>query len=153
MAGGRPTAAPHVPATRPSHKRGLDYDYAHTAMSTPRSTDHSRLAYAEIHDDEKGPTCAAFLSRAAAFYASVGIRVQRVLTDNAKNYRRSHAFLTTADQLGITLKAIRPHCPWTNGKACEDSTAPSPPNGPTPSPSPPTTNAPGSCPPGSTTTT
>ena len=101
----------HGRGERPGHKRGLGYDFVHTAID-----DHSRLAYAEIHDDEKGPTCAAFLARAAAFYASLGIGVQRVLTDNAKNYRRSRVFRDTAAELGITLKAIRPHCPWTNGK-------------------------------------
>jgi len=48
----------------------VGYDYVHTAID-----DHSRLAYAEIHDDEKGTTCAGFLTRAAAFYASHGITV------------------------------------------------------------------------------
>ena len=101
----------HGRGQRPADKRGLGYDYVHTAID-----DHSRLAYAEIHDDEKGTTCAGFLTRAAAFYASHGIHVERVISDNAKNYRLSHAFRDTADQLGITLKYIRPHCPWTNGK-------------------------------------
>ena len=78
--------------------------------------DHSRLAYAEIHDDEKGTTCAGFLTRTTAFYATHGIRVERVISDNAKNYRISRDFRATAADLGITLKFIRPHCPWTNGK-------------------------------------
>jgi transposase InsO family protein len=95
------------------HKRvPIGFDYVHTAID-----DHSRLAYAEIHDDEKGATCAGFLARAAAFYATHGITVQRVLSDNAMNYRLSHDFKTTAAELGIVLKYIRPHCPWTNGKA------------------------------------
>lgn len=101
----------HGRAERPAHKRGLGYDYVHTAID-----DHSRLAYAEIHDDEKGTTCAGFLARAAAFYAAHGITVERVISDNAKNYRLSRAFGDTAAHLGITLKFIRPHCPWTNGK-------------------------------------
>lgn len=91
--------------------RGVGYDYVHTAID-----DHSRLAYAEIHPDEKGTTCAAFLARATAFYASHGITVERVISDNARNYRISRAFLDTADQLGIRLKLIRPYRPWTNGK-------------------------------------
>ncbi|GED09839.1 hypothetical protein CCE02nite_18380 [Cellulosimicrobium cellulans] len=41
--------------------------------------DHSRLAYAEIHPDEKGTTCAGFLTRAAAFYATHSIAIERVL--------------------------------------------------------------------------
>ncbi len=94
------------------HKRALiGFDYIHTAID-----DHSRLAYAEIHNDEKGTTCAGFLARAVAFYASHGITVERVITDNAKNYRLSRAFLGAADQLGVRLKLIKPYCPWTNGK-------------------------------------
>ncbi len=100
------TAAVH----RSSH-HGRGYDFVHTAID-----DHSRLAYAEIHDDERGDTCAGFLARAAQFYRTVGITVERVITDNAKNYRRSRVFKDTADQYGIQLRAIRPHCPWTNGK-------------------------------------
>lgn len=91
--------------------RGIGYDYVHTAID-----DHSRLAYAEIHTDEKGATAAAFLARAAAFYASYGIRIERVISDNAFAYRKSRAFHQTAADLGISQRFIRPHCPWTNGK-------------------------------------
>ena len=89
----------------------VGYDYVHTAID-----DHSRLAYAEIHPDEKGTTCAGFLTRAANFYATHGITVERVLSDNAKNYRISRDFRAAAALLGIAQKFIRPHCPWTNGK-------------------------------------
>jgi transposase InsO family protein len=93
--------------------RGIGYDYVHTAID-----DHSRLAYVEILPDEKGLTCAGFLTRAAAFFASRGItRIHRVLTDNAKNYRISHAFQQACADLGAHQKFTRPHCPWTNGKA------------------------------------
>lgn len=91
--------------------RGIGYDYVHTAID-----DHSRLAYAEIHDDEKGATAAGFLDRAVAFYARLGVTVERVITDNAFAYRRSHAFRATLTAHAITQKFIRPHCPWTNGK-------------------------------------
>ena len=91
--------------------RGIGYDFVHAAID-----DHSRLAYVEIHDDETGPTCAAFLASAAAFFASHGIRVERVISDNALNYRRSNDYRQVASDLGIALKFIRPHCPWTNGK-------------------------------------
>lgn len=43
----------------------IGYDYVHAAVD-----DYSRLAHVEIHDDEKGPTCAGFLTRAAAFFTS-----------------------------------------------------------------------------------
>lgn len=102
----------HGRGARPGDKRGLGYDYVHTAID-----DHSRLAYAEIHDDERGTTCAGFLSRAAAFYATHDIRIERLISDNAKNYRISRDFRATVADLGIVHKFIRPHCPWTNGKA------------------------------------
>jgi hypothetical protein len=52
--------------------------------------DHSELAYSEVLTDGKGPTCAGFLARAAAFFAAHGItRLERVMTDNAWAYKRS----------------------------------------------------------------
>ena len=56
----------------------VGYDYIHSAVD-----DHSRLAYSEICSDERGPTAAAFWTRAMAFFAAHGIVVQRVLTDDA----------------------------------------------------------------------
>ncbi len=91
--------------------RGIGYDYVHTAID-----DHSRVAYVEPHDDEKGGTAAGFLKRAIAFYAGLGVTVERVISDNAFAYRNSAAFRAVIDQHGITQKFIRPHCPWTNGK-------------------------------------
>ncbi|URM95016.1 IS481 family transposase [Actinomadura madurae] len=93
--------------------RGIGYDHIHTAID-----DHTRLAYAEVLPDEKGTTCAAFLTRAATFFAAHGItRIQRVLTDNARNYRVSAAFQQACTELGARQKFTRPRCPWTNGKA------------------------------------
>lgn len=93
--------------------RGIGYDYLHTAID-----DHSRLAYVEVLADEKGTTCAGFLTRAAAFFARHGITaIHRVMTDNAKNYRTSHAFHHACAALGARQKFTRPRCPWTNGKA------------------------------------
>jgi transposase InsO family protein len=101
----------HGRGTRPRSARGLGYDYVHAAVD-----DHSRLAYAEILTDEKGATCAGFLIRAAAFYAGHGITIERIITDNAKNYRISRDFAAAAAAIGARQKFIRPHCPWTNGK-------------------------------------
>ncbi|GAA4077756.1 hypothetical protein GCM10022214_39460 [Actinomadura miaoliensis] len=68
--------------------RGIGYGHVHTAID-----DHSRPAYAEILPDEKGVTCAGFLPWAARFFAAHGItRIQRMRTDNAKNYRTNRAF-------------------------------------------------------------
>ena len=101
----------HGRGERPSHKRGLGYDFVHAAVD-----DHSRLAYAEILPDEKGTTCAGFLLRAAAFFASHGITVREIITDNAKNYIRSLAFADAVELLGVKHRRIKPHCPWQNGK-------------------------------------
>ena len=88
----------------------VGYDYVHSLVD-----DHSRLAYSEILPDEKGPTCAAFLARAAAYFATHGIhRIERVMTDNAWAYRYSLREVITA--LGARQKFIKPHCPWQNGK-------------------------------------
>ena len=92
--------------------RGIGYDYVHTAVD-----DHSRLAYAEILPDEKGVTTAAFLDRAVTWFADYGVHVTAVLSDNAMNYRHSRAVADTLAGHGITHRFIRPHCPWTNGKA------------------------------------
>lgn len=95
---------------RTSHRR-TGYDYVHAAID-----DHSRVAYAEIHDDEKGETCAAFARRAIEFFAGLGVRVERVITDNAFAYRHARAFHAALADSQVAQKFIRPHCPWTNGK-------------------------------------
>ena len=90
--------------------RRIGYDYVHSLVD-----DHSRLAYSEIHTDEKGTTCAAFLERAITYFAAHGItRIERLMTDNAWAYRYSLRELCTSR--GIVQKFIRPHCPWQNGK-------------------------------------
>ena len=67
--------------------------------------------------DETGTTCAAFLLRAAAYFAAHGIaRIERLLTDNALAYRHSTAIKRAVAQLGAKHKFIKPHCPWQNGK-------------------------------------
>lgn len=93
--------------------RGIGYDYVHVAID-----DHTRLGYAEVLPDEKGATAAAFLTRAAAYLDAHGIdRIERVITDNAFAYRNSAAFQQAVADLGATQRFIKPHCPWTNGKA------------------------------------
>jgi transposase InsO family protein len=100
------------PAARGSRiKRGLGYDYLHAAVD-----DHSRVAYVEVHPDERGETAARFLASAAAFFASHGVRVQAVMTDNAMCYRRSVAFLEAMAELGIRHVPIPPYHPRANGK-------------------------------------
>jgi transposase InsO family protein len=81
--------------------------------------DHSRLACSEVLSDEKGPTCAAFLDRAARYFAGHGItRIERIMTDNAWAHRWS--LREVVARLGARQVFIKPHCPWQNGKVCED---------------------------------
>ncbi|WP_432753904.1 IS481 family transposase [Streptomyces sp. JL2001] len=92
--------------------RGMGFDYVHSAVD-----DHSRLAYSEIHADEKVATCAGFLTRAAAFFHSHGIdHIERVLTDNAWAYRKGLAWKNALAELGATGKLTRAYRPQTNGK-------------------------------------
>jgi transposase InsO family protein len=79
--------------------------------------DHSRFAYAEVLPDERGETTARFLEHTVLAFAQAGIRIERVLTDNAFNYRSSRAFLAAANAHAIALRHTRPYRPQTNGKA------------------------------------
>ena len=89
----------------------VGYDFVHAVVD-----DHSRLAYAEIHADERAATCAAFLERALAFFASHGIRVKRVMTDNAFAYVHGRAFRELLAREGIRHLTTEPYRPRTNGK-------------------------------------
>ena len=90
----------------------IGFDYVHSLVD-----DHSRLAYSEILPDEKGPTCAAFLLRAAAYFTTFGIsHIQRVMTDNHFSYKRSNDVSAAMTALHAKHVFIRPHCPWQNGK-------------------------------------
>jgi transposase InsO family protein len=92
--------------------RGIGYDYVHSLVD-----DHSRLAYSEILPDEKGATCARFLARAAAYFATHGIdRLEEVMTDNHLSYARSADVAEVVAALGARHLFIKPHCPWQNGK-------------------------------------
>jgi transposase InsO family protein len=84
--------------------------FVHTVVD-----DHSRVAYAEIHDDETAATATAVLRRAVAWFNARGVRVERVLTDNGSCYR-GHAWRDACAELGIRPKRTRPYRPQTNGK-------------------------------------
>jgi transposase InsO family protein len=84
--------------------------FVHTVLD-----DHSRLAYAEIHDDETAATAVAVLRRAVAWFAARDVAVRRVLSDNGSPYR-SRLWRQACTDLGITPKWTRPYRPQTNGK-------------------------------------
>jgi len=86
----------------------VGFDYVHSAIDA-----HTRLAYSEVLADERGPTCAQFWARAAAFFAGHGVEVRAVLSDNARNYI-GHDFTRALG--GVEHRRIRPYRPQTNGK-------------------------------------
>jgi len=102
-------ATPGKPRTKWRDPK-LGTAFVHTVID-----DHSRVAYAEIHDDETAATATAVLRRAVAWYAQRGVTTRRVLSDNGSAYR-SHAWRDTCAELGITPKRTRPYRPQTNGK-------------------------------------
>lgn len=87
------------------------WDVVHVAVD-----DTSRLAYVEILNDEKGATCVGFLRRAIAWFATQGVIVQRVMTDNGTGYR-SKVHAEVIAELEIRHLRTRPYRPRTNGKA------------------------------------
>jgi transposase InsO family protein len=89
-------------------KRGTAF--VHTVLD-----DHSRVAHAEIHDDESAATAIGVLRRAVAWFAARGITVERVLSDNGSAYR-SRAWREACLELDIRPKRTRPYRPQTNGK-------------------------------------
>ena len=108
--GGKNRAA--TPGTRRNLHRGvlLGHAFVHTVID-----DHSRVAYAEIHDDETAATAIGVLRRAVNWFADRGVAVERVLSDNGSCYR-SHAWRDACAELQIRHKRTRPYRPQTNGK-------------------------------------
>jgi transposase InsO family protein len=92
-------------------KQGLGYDFLHVAID-----DCSRVAYLEVHADEQAQTVAGFTRRALAFYAGLGVSVERLMTDNGSGYR-SRVFGEVLAAAGVAHTRTRPYRPATNGKA------------------------------------
>jgi transposase InsO family protein len=91
------------------HRDGVDY--VHAIID-----DHSRLAYAEIHPDQRAATAAGFLERALGFFADHGILAKRLMTDNAWIYVKSRDLQRLLDRNEIRHLTTKPYRPRTNGK-------------------------------------
>jgi transposase InsO family protein len=91
------------------HRDGVDIVHAIV-------DDHSRLAYAEIHSDQRATTVVDFLERALAFFAEHGIIAKRLMTDNAWAYTRSRLFRELLTRQGVAHLKTKPYRPRTNGK-------------------------------------
>lgn len=93
-----------------SKPRRAGYRYIHTAID-----DRTRIVYSEILDDEQAVTAAGFWTRAQAWFDSVGITCERVITDNGPCYK-SGLWHIACKATGTTVKKTRPRRPQTNGK-------------------------------------
>jgi transposase InsO family protein len=89
----------------------IGYDFAHAIVD-----DHSRLAYVELHPDEKAATVTGFVDRALAFFATHGIAAKRLMTDNAFAYTHNRSLRELLSHHGIRHLTTEPYRPRTNGK-------------------------------------
>jgi transposase InsO family protein len=78
--------------------------------------DASRIAFVQIMADQRQESAVAFLEAAIAYYAKLGIHIERVMTDNGSCYR-SNTFQAMCKRLGIRQIFTKPYTPQTNGKA------------------------------------
>ena len=94
-----------------SNSRGIGWEFVHVAID-----DASRIAFTEVMADEKAVSAVRFLRAALAYYAGLGVKVRRVMTDNGSCYK-SHAFRQACRDLGLKHIRTKPYTPQTNGKA------------------------------------
>jgi transposase InsO family protein len=94
---------------RPETRVG--YDFVHAIVD-----DHSRLAYVELHDDEKAETVTGFVERALAYFGEQGITTKRLMTDNGFSYVKNRSLRELFAREGIRHLTTEPYRPRTNGK-------------------------------------
>ncbi len=102
--------------TRQSNRRGTKrggtgWGFGHVCID-----DASSIGFSQIKPDEKARSAVPFLKAAVAYYASLGVQVQRVMTDNGSCYK-SFAFARACKRLGLRHIRTKPYTPKTNGKA------------------------------------
>jgi transposase InsO family protein len=97
--------------TSAEQRSGVGWEFCHSIID-----DHTRIAYTEIHPDEKAPTVTAFVARALAFYAGLGIHAERLQTDNAWCYVHNSSLRQLLTEHGIRHRRIPPRTPKRNGK-------------------------------------
>ncbi len=94
---------------RPETRVG--YDFVHAILD-----DHSRLAYVELHEDEKAATVTGFVERALAYFAEHSVVAKRLMTDNAFSYVKNRSLAELLARRGIRHLTTQPYRPRTNGK-------------------------------------
>ena len=100
-----------ITGERQHRNRGIGWDAVHLAID-----DYSRVSFARVLPEETGACCAQFLRDAVAYYATLGVPIDRVMTDNGSGYV-SKAFRAACAELGIGHIRTHPYTPKTNGKA------------------------------------
>src|SRR5262249_2095687 len=94
-----------------SRTRGVGWEYVHVAID-----DHSRIAFAKVMPNEKKRSAIAFLKAVVGYFEGLGVKIERVMTDNGSCYR-SFAFRRACKRLGLRHIRTKPYTPRTNGKA------------------------------------
>jgi transposase InsO family protein len=89
----------------------VGWEFCHSIVD-----DHSRLAFTELHRDEKAPTVTAFVERALAFFCAHGVTAKRLQTDNAFAYIHNRSLRELLSAQGIQHRRIPPYTPKRNGK-------------------------------------
>jgi transposase InsO family protein len=97
--------------TGQSNARGVGWEFVHVAID-----DASRIAFSRVMESERKGCAVTFLKAAIAYYASLGITVERVMTDNGSCYK-AFAFRRACKRLGLRHIRTKPYTPRTNGKA------------------------------------
>jgi transposase InsO family protein len=97
--------------TADEKRAAVGYDYAHAIVD-----DHSRLAYVELHNDERAATVTGFVERALVFFADHGILASRLMTDNGFSYVKNRSLRELLARHGIRHLTTEPYRPRTNGK-------------------------------------
>src|SRR5215207_1514778 len=90
---------------------GIGSEFVHVCID-----DASRIAFVQVMADQRKERAVAFLEAAVAYFANLGVRVERVMTDNGSCYR-SKMFRAACQRLGLRQIFTRPYTPKTNGKA------------------------------------
>jgi transposase InsO family protein len=100
-----------VTGDRTRRSRRVGWEYCHSIVD-----DCSRLAYSELHDDERADTVTAFTKRALNWFLEHGIVAERLMTDNAFAYTKNRSLRELLDRRAIAHLKTRPYTPRTNGK-------------------------------------
>jgi len=100
-----------VTGVRTRSSRGAGWEFVHTLVD-----DCSRLAYSEVHDDERAQTVTEFTRRALDWFLARGIVAERLLSDNAWVYIKNKGLRELLAERAIEHWRTKPYSPQTNGK-------------------------------------